>query len=112
MRVIFSFPYPLHSYGSPTKQKTKRRIRSILLFNQTKNRVILFYLAKHRIERLYFQKLERSRSVLVDLPSKGPAAFANKTKSQLVTVRSSKRMHCRRHVLKETNKLASHCAKK
>jgi hypothetical protein len=33
----------LHSYGSPTKQKMKR-LYSILLFNQTKNGAVLFYL--------------------------------------------------------------------
>jgi hypothetical protein len=42
MRALSLLSSPLHSYGSWTKQRMEQR-RSILLFNQTKNRAALFY---------------------------------------------------------------------
>jgi hypothetical protein len=59
--------------GSPIKQRTER-LRSILLFDQTKNRVALFCLRK-RIERLHSQKLEWNRSILIDSPTKRVISF-------------------------------------
>jgi hypothetical protein len=41
--ALSSLSNPLHSYGSPIKQRTER-LRSILLFNQIKDRAALFCL--------------------------------------------------------------------
>jgi hypothetical protein len=68
-RALSSLSYPVHSYGSPTKQRTER-LRSILLFNQTKKWSSSVLFAKRRIKQLYSKKLEWSCSILVDSPTK------------------------------------------
>jgi hypothetical protein len=42
-RALCSLSFPLHSYGSSTKQRTER-LHSIILFNKAKNKTTLFYL--------------------------------------------------------------------
>lgn len=61
---------PLHLYDFSTKQRTKR-LHFILLLKKE----WLCFACQIRIERLYFQKLEWNRSILINSPTKRITSF-------------------------------------